>query len=161
MKKIMIMLTAAFAIVAPAQAQNNNPGSPVINGSGTYSPQMNPGSGQSNVVVGQDPNLNNNTTNTTGNTTTTVGTPNSNGSVQNGVGTNSNAYRTTPSPTGTGSDSLSQLPANTPQSQNKMVSPAIGTQSGTINQPAGSGSSAGYSNDGTGSVATPPTTPPK
>jgi hypothetical protein len=159
MKKLMIMLATAFAFAATAQAQNNNPGSPVINGSGTYSPQMNPGSGQSNVVVGQDPNLNN-TTNTTG-TNTTVGTPNSNGSVQNGVSTNTNAYRTTPSPTGTGSDSLSQFPANTPQSQNKMVTPAIGTQSGTINQPAGSGSSAGNATGGTGTVATPPTTPPK
>jgi hypothetical protein len=48
-----------------------------------------------------------------------------------------------------------------PESQNKMVTPAIGTQSGAINQPAGAGSSAGNSNNGTGTVATQPTTPPK
>jgi hypothetical protein len=157
MKKLMIMLALAFAINQALQAQNNTPGSPVINGSGTYSPQMNPASGQANVIVGQDPN---NANNTNANTNNTVGTPNSNGTIQNGVNTNTNAYRTTVSPTGTSSDSLSQLPATTPQSEIKLITPAIGTQSGTINQPPSFGNPAG-STGVNGSVVSPPTTPVK
>jgi hypothetical protein len=154
MKKLMIMLTAALFIGATVQAQTNPGTSPVINGSGTYAPQMNPASGQANVIVGNNPSNN-------------TGPANANGNVQNGTNTNvntstntnsnTNAYRSTPTGTGVSSDSLSQTGANSNNTsiRSNPVSPAIGTQSGMTNQPT----TTGTSGSATGTVATPQVAP--
>jgi hypothetical protein len=154
MKKLMIMFTAALFVGATVHAQTNPGNSPVINGSGTNTPQMNPASGQANVVVGNNPSGNTGTTNANGNVQN-----NTNANVNTSTNTNTitNAYRSTPTGTGVSSDSLSQTDANNSNTsiQSNPVSPAVGTQSGTNNQ----STTTGTSGTNTGTVATPQVAP--